>query len=159
MWPAPRRPPVQPQEPVPSADVQGNDDQPFVVHRFATSIAVGRIVPLACTQASRLYGDFIRASFYAPVLNQTKKELLWSVEMKFPPTITGSIHLGRAGDRAGAHGREPRPPWLRWLGTPRNALGLSALAAGVTAGPPLPPSNAGCPPRPAPPASLALGAR
>ncbi len=54
--------------------------------------------------------------------------------MKFPPTITGSIHLGRAGDRAGAHGREPRPPWLRWLGTPRNALGLSALAAGVTAG-------------------------
>src|SRR5258708_20536835 len=73
--------------------------------------------------------------------------------MKFPPTITGSIHLGRAGDRAGAHGREPRPPWLRWLGTPRNALGLSALAAGVTAGTPLTPSlgAASAPPPPPPP--------
>src|SRR5260221_8512710 len=103
-----------------------------------------------------------------------KKELLWSVEMKFPPTITSSIRRGRAGDGASARGREPRHDLLRWLRTPRNALGLSALAAGITAGsrgglfmtapPPEPPPpgrldvEAGAPPPPDPPGHPHCGA-
>jgi endoglucanase len=76
--------------------------------------------------------------------------------MKFPPTITSSIHRGRAGDRARARGREPGHDLLRWLRTPRNALGLSALAAGITAGTLLSLSMVATSPTPSPPVSLAV---
>jgi endoglucanase len=54
--------------------------------------------------------------------------------MKFPPTIASSIHRKRSGDQASAYGREARTLLLRWLRTPRIALGVAVLAAGITAG-------------------------
>jgi endoglucanase len=56
--------------------------------------------------------------------------------MKFPPTIASSIHRAgdRVRDRARVPGREPRHGLLSWLRTPRIALGVAVLAAGITAG-------------------------
>ncbi len=79
--------------------------------------------------------------------------------MKFPPTIASSIHRKRSGDQAPAYGREPRPLPLRWLRTPRIALGVAVLAAGITAGTLLSLSMVAASPAPSPAVSASAASQ